>query len=228
MKKLFLLAFLLIATFNANAFHPLKSSEINNENLSKETCWELIKLWVASDMDTRNAYIAYENWETGKVLIKGEYKDTSCDLQAVENNFVRPYISYEIEIFCADGHLKMAFTKARYHFKAWAGNPYSLDDFTLKRCINEMNEIKDVMYIKGDVWDMDKYFKERESELDKLAEEAKAKMNDESIKKKQRAAYRDKWMEYSSRSSVHHKVTHSVHNLVMSTFKLHDRIKSTL
>lgn len=228
MKKLFLISLAVLVTLNAWAFHPLKSTKLEDPNLTKEACWEIVKLWVVSDMDDRDAYIAYQNYESGKMLIKGEYVDGDNRMQSVQNKFVRPYIGYEIEVNCEDGCFEAKFTKATYRFKSWAGNPYSLDDFTLKRCYSEMEEIKDVMYIKGEVWDAGDYFSKRRDELEKLSDEAEAKMGDETLKKKQRAMYREQYFEYSSKSSVHHAVNHSIHNLVMSLHKLYKNVKNTI
>lgn len=225
------LSFILLftAVFNAFALHPLKSSEINDPNLNKEVCWETVKYWVASNLDSRNAYIAYENWDLGKMLIKGEYRDNDSRLQSVENDFVRPYVSYEIEVNCSEGHFKIEFTKVNYKFKSWAGNAYSLDEYTIKRCHAELDEIINIMKSKGDVWEYDyDYFKQRNEKLSAEADEAKKKSEDKSLKKKQRKQYVELWAENSSKSFVSSSVSLAVHKLIMCKSSLYDAIKSTI
>lgn len=229
MKKFLLIIFLFAITLDATAFHPLKSFEFINPKLSKETCWEIVKLWTISDMNDRNARIVYENKDTGKMLISGKYRDkTDTQLDTYKDNVLVPYVSYEIEIFCSDGKITFSFKNVKYSFKIRNFNQYSLDDFTLQRYSYELEEVKDIMMVKGEEWEIDDYFTKRNSELNQLVNEAQSKMNDEKLKKKQRAIYQKQFSEYVSKSKVSHTVKQAVHKLMMQSSELYKNIKSTV
>ena len=213
MKRHILYLLMAIITIPSYASILDRSIEIENPLLKKEVCWEKTKMWVVTAMDTFNAYIAYEDFNTGKIIVKGEYKDTENTLMAVKNDFIKANVSYELEITCNDGFYSAKYNKIMYDCQTSYGD-YSLSSFMLEWVKQELETIMDITIEKGNVWTVDSYFDSKYNETNANVEEAKLKMEDPTLKKKERKKYKRYYEANRHKPSVYFYVKHAAHNLV--------------
>lgn len=94
--------------------------------------------------------------------------------------------------------------------------------------INEMREIKDLMISKGEKWTINNDFIRKGKELDDRIEEAKEKMEDKSIPKKERKQYKKYYEENNRRESVYFYSKNAAHRLVFDTLFLDGNLASII
>lgn len=192
---------------------------INDSILTKSKCWEVTKKWVATALDSYGAYVAYENEDKGEMIIKGRYKDSNNRLWAVQESFIIPYISFEIEINMRDGLYFAKYSKVSYVFKnGYGGRVSGYSKIFLLRMKNELEEIQDLMISKGEDWVIDESFEINGEEWSRKIKEAEERQNDKSISKKERKKYNQFYEENVGRDAVYHNVNYGVHRLVYDTF----------
>ena len=203
MKKVFM--FSILTMVSLTLFAQAKPLVVEEPNLNKEKCWDKTLIWLATTMDEYDAHIKYQDYESGTIIVKGEFVDKDNYLSAVRNDFVRPMVGYTLTITCNDGYYKAEYSDLTYRFRSARGD-LSLPTFLLEWIKQELEEIAHISYVKGDVWEIDDYFKKRYEELRKEVDEAEKLKDDESLKKKERKKYKRFYDDNHCRPSVYSSV----------------------
>ena len=235
MKKLFLLFILFFSTIllwgeNTAQFSNglLTGFCITDSLINKSTTWNLTKKWLATNMDSKQARIVFENAKDGSIIIKGRYKDTNNSLYCVKYGAIIPYISYELEINISNGSYCAKYNKIAYEPVISYGDiPYNLK-IILDRIINEMEEIKKITLDKGESWIIDNDFIKKGEKLKSQIDEAKFKMNDKSLSKKERNQYKIFYEKNIGRDVVYHAARIASHRLVFDTLLLDNNLESII
>lgn len=196
--------------------------------ISKPAAWEATNRWIATQMDSKDAHIVYENVNEGTLIIKGRYKDTNNGMFCVRYDFIIPYVSYELEINISDGSYCAKYNKINYEPIVGYGDvPYGLG-ILQQRILNEMNEIKGIMLDKGEVWLIDNDFVNKGNSLNTKIKEAKIKKEDKSLSKKERKQFKKYYEENNGREGIYHNVKMAAHRLVFDTLLSDGNLQSII
>lgn len=203
---------------------------ISDSLLNKKVAWDATKRWLATCMDSKNATIAYENYDEGTMIIKGWYKDTDNYLSCVREGLIVPYVNYELEINVSDNSYCAKYNKIVYEPRSVGGYmDYSyMSKYMLQRLINEMGEIKNLMIRKGEKWTINNDIVRKGDELDAKIKEAQTKMDDKTIPKKERKQYKKYYEENNGRESVYLYIKLAAHRLVFDTLLLDGNLESII
>ena len=175
-----------------------KSIEINDSTITLPQMWDKTMRWVVANEDTFGMRIAYQNSNTGSVIVKGEFKDANNTLTSVRNGLIIPIVSYTIEVNNSIGKISAEVTEVNYKYSVGYEEIYSLSDYILKAYKQEMEEIERIMRYKGEkVNCYDSWFEETAEEYQAKNTEAKALENDETVPKKERKKAK-KYLEQNS------------------------------
>ena len=216
MKKFF--SFVMLAMASLTLFAQTKSIVVEKPNLDKKKCWDKTLIWLSTTMDQYDARIKYQDYESGTIIVKGEFFDKSNYLQAARHDFVKPMFGYTLTITCNEGSYKAEFSDLTYRFRSGRGD-LSLSTFTLEWIKQELEEIAHISYVKGDVWEIDDYFKKRYDELRKEVDEAEKLKDDESLKKKERKKHKRFYESNNSKPSVYSSVTSTAFSFPYETLR---------
>lgn len=190
MKKLLAMMLILLGFFaNTTSAKELehRKMEVKDSTLTVAQAWDGVMRWVVANEDKYGMRIVYQNPTTGSMIVKGEFRDNGNRLQCVTNDLIRPIASITIEVACADGRVTAEMTEANYEYKVGYGSIYSLRDFILKWCKQEMEEIERIMRYKGEkVNCYDSWFDETANEYSAKKKEAEDIEADETAPKKER------------------------------------------
>lgn len=188
MRKLIAIVMMLAFAIGAYARElEHRKIEINDSTITLAQAWDGVMRWVVANEDGYGMRVAYENPNTGSMIVKGEFRDGANRLQSVQNDLIRPIASFTIELNCSNGRVSAEMTEANYEYKVGYGSVYSLRDFYLKWCKQEMEEIERILRYKGDkVNCYDSWFEETAEEYSAKEKEAKEKEADETAPKKER------------------------------------------
>lgn len=188
MKKLIAIVMMLSFAIGAYARElEHRKIEITDSTVTIAQAWDGVMRWVVANEDSYGMRIAYENPSSGSMIIKGEFRDDNNRLQSVRNDLIRPIASFTIEVNCSDGRVSAEMTEANYEYKVGYGSVYSLSDFMLKWCKQEMEEIERILRYKGEkVNCYDSWFEETAEEYSTKEKEAKDIEADETAPKKER------------------------------------------
>ena len=188
---------------------------VENPNLNKKKCWDKTQIWLSTTMDKYGARIKYQDYESGTIIVKGEFVDKENHLSAVHSGFVMPMVGYTLTITCNDGCYKAEYSDLTYHFRGgWRG----LSSPTFEWIKQELDEIVNISYAKGDVWIIDDYFKKRYQELNKEVQEAKKLKDNMDLKKKERRKYEWFYNDNRHRPSVYLYVNSAGFSFSYQTF----------
>lgn len=201
---------------------------ITDSLISKSAAWDATNRWIATQMDSKNARVVYENVNEGTLIIKGRYKDADNRLYSVQYDFITPYVNYELEINVSDGSYCAKYNKINYEIIIGYGNtPYGLN-IILNRIINEIDEIKKIMSHKGEIWALDNDFFKAGDDLNSQITEAKNRMDDKSISKKERKQYKKFYEANAGRDGIYHHTKMAAHRLVFDTLLSDGNLESII
>lgn len=161
---------------------------LNDSTLTMSQKMDGVKRWVISNEDIYGLRIAYDNPAQGTMIVKGQFRDRNNSLVCVREDFIRPIASFIVEISCSNGKISAEMTEASYEYiTVGYGDYYSLSKYFLKCCIQEMEEIQNIISQKGEkVNCYDLYFEEMAKLYDTKVSDAEKIEKDETHSKKER------------------------------------------
>lgn len=192
MSKLKLLSFLMLLFLYAE-YIDAKEIEHPKMNLSDSTLTMSQKMdgvnrWVVSNEDNYGLRIAYENPTKGTIIVKGQFRDNNNSLICVREDIIRPIASFVVEINCSNTNISAEMTEAFYEYiTVGYGDYYSLSSYYLKCCIQEMEEIQNIISRHGEkVNCYDSYFEEMSNQYNNNVSEAERIEQDVTKPKRER------------------------------------------
>lgn len=192
MSKLKLLSYLMLFFLVAEdiAAKEIEHTKMNlaDSTLTMSQKMDGVKRWVVSNEDNYGLRIAYENPTQGTIIVKGQFRDNNNSLICVREDFIRPIASFVIEINCSNANISAEMTEASYEYiTVGYGDYYSLSNYFLKCCIQEMEEIQNIISRHGEkVNCYDSYFEEMAKQYDTNVSEAEKIEQDATMPKRER------------------------------------------
>lgn len=229
MKKVFSFVMLVMVSQALFAQSYLRRLKIEDERLVKKECWDKTLVWLSLYMDDYNAQVDYQNYESGTMIVKGKYSDKDNRLQVVENNIMKPIIGYALIITCKDGIYEAEYREITYQYRSGSGGFAGYSKYMLEWMKQELETIRDISYIKGDVWEIDDYFTDEYNEIQKKIKEEKERkelekqanlenpQKEKTKKKKTKASDNFHPNVNMTKSSVYYHVQKIEHNLGFRT-----------
>lgn len=228
MRKALIFAILIMTSTVSFALSYQRKMTIENEGLVKKECWEKTLVWLSLYMDDYNAYIDYQNYESGTMIIKGKYSDKDNRLWVVQYDIMKPTIGYTLMITCKDGFYEAKYSEMTYQYRSGSGGFAGYGSYMLERMKQELETIQEISYIKGSVWKIDEYFSNEYNEIEKKIKEENERKEQEklaSLENPQKPKSKKKKSKTSdihpdanqSRSSVYYNVKKIEHNLGFRT-----------
>lgn len=161
MKRLFALMLFVMMVLSTFA---VRKTVIEDSLITKSESFELAKLWIATKLDSYNAIITYEDKSSGKIVVKGRYKDTKSNLISLYYGFVRAYVSFQLEISCFDRKVSASLNKVDYTIESLGGDYSSMGKTALNNIIKELKAMVEMKEKLGEVWTINSSFMD-EAEL---------------------------------------------------------------
>lgn len=158
MKRLFVslvLAMVFMSTF------AIRKTTIEDSLITRSESFELTKLWIATNLDSYNGHIAYEDKSSGKIVVKGKFKDTTSNLISLYYGFIRAYVSYQLEISCFDGKVSASLNKVDYTIETLGGDYSSMGKTALNNIVKELKALLEMKEELGEVWNINRTFMEK-------------------------------------------------------------------
>lgn len=182
-----MLLFFFTATMDAKEIEHLKMN-LTDSTLTISQKMDGVKRWIVSNEDKYGLRVAYDNPTQGMMVVKGQFRDSKNSLICVSEDFIRPIASFVVEIRCSNGSISAELTEALYEYiTVGYGDYYSLSKYFLKCCIQEMEEIQNIISRHGEkVNCYDPYFEEMTKQYDTNVSEAKRIEQDSTQPKKER------------------------------------------
>lgn len=188
MKKLLFLMALLI---QLSAVHASNELVIEDSCITKNEYFEVVKKWIATTLDSYDATISYEDKSSGCIVVKGSFQDKENYLMSKILRYVIPYVLFQLEVQCDNGKVVAQFKKIAYTYEALDVNPYGLSNEAINKIIKEFEAIKSMTYRKGSYWVIDDAFEQEYQRMESLMTEAKRKMDDDTLPRKERRTYKN-------------------------------------
>lgn len=158
MKRLFVSLFFVMMVLSAYA---VRKTIVEDSLLTKSESFELAKFWIATKLDSYNALITYEDKTTGRIVVKGKYKDTKSNLMSLYYGFTRAYISFQLEISCSEGKVSASLNKVDYTIEALGGDYSSMGKTALNNIVKELKAMVEMKEELGEVWSINNSFMEK-------------------------------------------------------------------
>ena len=180
---------------------------------------------MANSYDTT---ISYENEESGRIIIKGKYRDGDNYLMARVLKYVLPYVSFQLDIQCDNGRVSLQITNVEYSYVVINESAYGLGDEALKILMSELRAIRSLMIRWGEVWTINDSFEQAYQTLESSVGEAKRVKDDKSLSRKERKKFKEYFERNDVKCSVYRYAVWAKSNVDEVVFKKKDSLADVL